>query len=58
MAHLIRTASLTAKLSAVFAGGLLTVFAVSLTVESQRVYVACLAEHQSPTYCRLLISGR
>jgi hypothetical protein len=58
MANLLRSASLTAKLAAIFSGGLLTVFAVSLTAENQRVYVACLAEHQSPAYCRLLISGR
>jgi hypothetical protein len=58
MADLLRAASLTAKLSAVFAGGLLTVFAVSLIDENQRVYASCLAQHQSPAYCRLLINGR
>jgi hypothetical protein len=58
MAPILRTASTTARLAAIFSGGLLTVFAVSLTVESQRAYASCLVKHQSPTYCRLLINGR
>lgn len=58
MARIFRTLSLTSQLAGLFGGGLLVVFAVSLTAENQRVYVACLAEHQSPAYCRLLINGR
>lgn len=53
--HPIKT---TATLAALFVGGLLTVFTVSLSEGSQRAYTACLVEHQSPSYCRLLISGR
>ena len=45
-------------LAAIFAGGLLTVFAVSLSDGNQRAYASCLAQHQSPAYCRLLINGR
>jgi hypothetical protein len=47
-----------ATLTAAFAGILLASFAASLANESQRAYASCLAKHQAPTYCRLLISGR
>ena len=53
--HPIKTS---ATLAVLFVGGLLTVFAVSLSDGSQRAYASCLVEHQSPSYCRLLISGR
>ena len=45
-------------LPAMFAGLLLLLFAASLASEDQRHYVDCLAQHQAPAYCRLVISGR
>ena len=45
-------------LPALFAGSLLLLFAASLASEDQRRYVDCLAQQQSPAYCRLAISGR
>jgi hypothetical protein len=47
-----------ATLAALFVGGLLTVFAVSLSDGNQRAYASCLAQHQSPSYCRLVVLGR
>ena len=47
-----------AVIASAFAGILLASFAASLANESQRAYASCLAKHQAPTYCRLLISGR
>ena len=47
-----------ATLAAIFGGALLTIFAASLLDGNQRAYASCLAQHQSPTYCRLLINGR
>ena len=45
-------------LPALFAGLLLLLFAANLASEDQRHYVDCLAQHQAPAYCRLVISGR
>ena len=50
--------TLTAKLSAVFGGSLLALFAASLAVEDQRHFVACRASGASADACLLQISGR
>jgi hypothetical protein len=50
--------SITAKLTALFGGSLLTLFAASLAVEDQRHFVACRASGASVDDCLLQISGR
>ena len=47
-----------AVLASAFAGILLAACVASLASESQRAYASCLAKHETPDYCRLLISGR
>ena len=47
-----------ALLTSAFAGLLLATLVGSLINESQRAYASCLAKHETPDYCRLLISGR
>lgn len=46
------------KLSALFGGSLLALFAASLAVEDQRHFVACRASGASADACLLQISGR
>ena len=46
------------KLSSIFAGGLLVIFAASLAVEDQRHFVACRASGASVDACLLQINGR
>lgn len=50
--------TVTAKLSALFGGSLLALFAASLAVEDQRHFVACRASGASADACLLQISGR
>lgn len=50
--------TLTAKLSALFGGSLLTLFVTGLAVEDQRHFVACRASGASADACLLQISGR
>lgn len=40
------------------AGALLLIAANQFAIEDGRRYGACLAQQQSPAYCRLAISGR
>jgi len=46
------------KLSSIFAGSLLAIFAGSLAVEDQRHFVACRASGASVDACLLQINGR
>lgn len=50
--------TLTAKLTALFGGSLLTLFAASLAVEDQRHFIACRATGATVDACLLQISGR
>ncbi len=45
-------------LPGIFILALSAMFVGSLAAEDQRAYVNCLTRHQSPEYCRLIISGR
>ena len=50
--------SLTAKLSALFAGSLFALFVASLASQDQRLFVACRASGASADACLLQLSGR
>jgi hypothetical protein len=52
------TITLTAKLTGLFCGSLLLLFAASLMSEDQRRFIDCRASGSSAEACLLLISGR
>lgn len=56
--HAMHALTLTAKLSALFGGSLLSLFVAGLAVEDQRHFVACRASGASADACLLQISGR
>jgi hypothetical protein len=47
-----------AQVSAIAIGCLIGFSIVGLAQQDRQAMVTCMAEHQSQTYCRLLISGR
>lgn len=53
-----QTVSLTAKLSAIFAGAIASLILASLAVEDQRLFLACKAQQQTTDACLVKINGR
>lgn len=58
MHRAIYPASIALKLSALFAGSLLAIFAASLASENQRHFLSCRADGGSVDACLLKINGR